>query len=155
MPKNKGKGGKNRRRGKNDEREKRELTYKEEGQVYGQVLKMLGNGRLEAYCFDGSKRLCHIRGKMRKKVWVGAGDIILVSLRDYQDSKGDVILKYTADEARSLKNYKELPEHTRINENRSAEEDDYIEFGDSDGEDGSSSDGEDGPEAEQIALDDL
>lgn len=35
---------------------------------YGQVLKMLGNGRLEAMCFDGIKRLCHIRGKLRKKV---------------------------------------------------------------------------------------
>ncbi len=31
---------------------------------------MLGNGRLEAMCIDGIKRLCHIRGKMRKKVWV-------------------------------------------------------------------------------------
>lgn len=35
---------------------------------YAQVLKMLGNGRLEAQCFDGTKRLAHIRGKMRKKV---------------------------------------------------------------------------------------
>ena len=33
-----------------------------------QVTKMLGNGRLEAMCFDGVKRLCHIRGKLRKKV---------------------------------------------------------------------------------------
>ena len=28
---------------------------------------------------------------------MGAGDIILVSLREYQDDKGDVILKYSAD----------------------------------------------------------
>ena len=35
---------------------------------YAQVLKMLGNGRVEAMCFDGEKRLAHIRGKMRKKV---------------------------------------------------------------------------------------
>uniref|UniRef100_M4C0F9 Eukaryotic translation initiation factor 4C n=1 Tax=Hyaloperonospora arabidopsidis (strain Emoy2) TaxID=559515 RepID=M4C0F9_HYAAE len=83
MPKNKGKGGKNRRRGKNDNDEnKRELDFKEEGQEYAQVVRMLGNGRLEAYCFDGVTRLGHIRGKMRKKVWVGAGDIILVSLRE-------------------------------------------------------------------------
>lgn len=61
---------------------------------YAKVLKMLGNGRLDAYCYDGVKRLCHIRGKMRKKVWVGVGDIILVGLRDFQDSKADVILKY-------------------------------------------------------------
>lgn len=29
----------------------------------------------------------------------------------YQDNKADVILKYNADEARSLKAYGELPEH--------------------------------------------
>ena len=58
MPKNKGKGGKNRRRGKNEnEAQKRELLYKEDGQEYAKVEKMLGNGRLEAYCFDGTKRL--------------------------------------------------------------------------------------------------
>lgn len=77
---------------------------------------MLGNGRLEAMCFDGEKRLAHIRGKLRKKVWINQGDIILLSLRDYQDEKGDVILKYNADEARSLKAYGELPEHAKINE---------------------------------------
>lgn len=129
MPKNKGKGGKNRRRGKNDERERRELTYKEAGQEYGQVLQMLGNGRLSAYCFDGTRRLCHIRGKMRKKVWVTNGDIILVSLREFQDDKGDVILKYTSDEARALKNYKELPDNIRINENIGGDEEgDEVEF---------------------------
>ncbi|KAI0597202.1 hypothetical protein F4775DRAFT_261549 [Biscogniauxia sp. FL1348] len=117
MPKNKGKGGKNRRRGKNEnDNEKRELTFKEEGQEYAQVIKMLGNGRLEAQCFDGAKRLAHIRGKLRKKVWINQGDIILLSLREYQDDKGDVILKYTAEEARSLKSYGELPENAKINE---------------------------------------
>ncbi|RPA79012.1 nucleic acid-binding protein [Ascobolus immersus RN42] len=117
MPKNKGKGGKNRRRGKNEnDNEKRELIFKEDGQEYAQVVKMLGNGRLEAMCFDGEKRLAHIRGKLRKKVWINQGDIILLSLRDYQDEKGDVILKYTADEARNLKAYGELPENAKINE---------------------------------------
>jgi len=30
---------------------------------------MLGNGKIEASCFDGRKRICNIRGKMRKKVY--------------------------------------------------------------------------------------
>jgi len=77
---------------------------------------MLGNGRLEATCFDGEKRLCHIRGKMRKKVWINQGDIILLSLREFQDDKADVIQKYTSDEARNLKAYGELPETAKINE---------------------------------------
>ena len=53
---------------------------------------------------------------MRKKVWVSTGDIILVGLRDFQDEKADVILKYNADEARSLKAYGELPDNIRVNE---------------------------------------
>lgn len=114
MPKNKGKGGKNRRRGKNENEEKRELTIKEEGQEYAQVVRMLGNGRLEAQCFDGATRLAHIRGKMRKKVWVNQGDIILLGLRDFQDSKADVILKYNADESRQLKALGELPDTATI-----------------------------------------
>ena len=97
MPKSKGKGGKNRRRGKNEaDVEKRELEFKEDGQDYAKVTRMLGNGRLEAICADGVKRLCHIRGKMRKKVWISVGDIILVGLRDFQDKKADVILKMSS-----------------------------------------------------------
>merc|ERR1712032_1575500 len=66
-----------------------------DGQEYAQVKKMLGNGRLEAFCFDGKTRLCHIRGKMRKRIWIGVGDFILLALREFQDRKADVILKYT------------------------------------------------------------
>ncbi|XP_057376993.1 eukaryotic translation initiation factor 1A, X-chromosomal-like [Daphnia carinata] len=137
MPKNKGKGGKNRRRGKNEnEAEKRELIFKEDGQEYAQVTKMLGNGRLEAMCFDGIKRLCHIRGKLRKKVWINQGDIILVGLRDYQDAKADVILKYNADEARNLKTYGEIPDSVKVTDTVNFVDDgldDDIEFGDDSG----------------------
>lgn len=114
MPKSKSKGGKNRRRGKNDSEEKHELVAKEDGQEYAKVVKMLGNGRLTAQCYDGKDRLCHIRGKMRKKVWINQGDIVLIGLREYQDGKADVILKYSPDEARRLKALGELPENAQI-----------------------------------------
>lgn len=116
MPK-KSKGGKNKRRGKNiDSDNKRELVFKEDGQEYAQVLRMLGNGRLEAYCFDGTKRQCHIRGQMKRRVWINNDDIILIGLRDYQDEKADVIMKYTSDEVRALKEYKEIPDSIRVDE---------------------------------------
>ncbi|KAG7107667.1 Eukaryotic translation initiation factor 1A like protein [Verticillium longisporum] len=142
MPKNKGKGGKNRRRGKNEsDHEKRELTFKEDGQ--------------------GTSRLGNIRGKLRKKVWINQGDIILLSLREYQDDKGDVILKYTADEARSLKAYGELPESAKINETDTygAEGNDDCNFefdDDRDDSDDDSDDTEDGNKAKKdIAIDDI
>jgi translation initiation factor 1A len=128
--------GPDRRRGKNEGDEKRELIFKEDGQEYAQVLRMLGNGRLEAACIDGVKRLCHIRGKMRKKVWVSTGDVILLGLRDYQDEKADVILKYAPDEARSLKAYGELPDNFKIDlgveDDGAEEEEDYVDFDDTD-----------------------
>jgi len=118
MPKNKGKGGKSKRKGKNknDDGDKRELVMKEQGQEYAQVSKVLGNCRIEAVCFDGHTRMCHVRGKFRKKVWINKDDIVLVGLRDYQDGKADIIHKYTAEEARNLKALGELPEKARINE---------------------------------------
>nr|CAI5838076.1 unnamed protein product [Callosobruchus analis] len=137
MPKNKGKGGKNRRRGKNEnETEKRELVFKEDGQEYAQVTKMLGNGRLEAMCFDGVKRLCHIRGKLRKKFTTESRRKSRGGhyLQEFPfNAKADVILKYTPDEARNLKTYGEFPESVRINETVTFVEegfDEDIEFGD-------------------------
>ncbi|KAJ2662141.1 Translation initiation factor 1A [Coemansia sp. RSA 1200] len=132
--KNKGKGGKNRRRGKNDKEEgaKRELVFKVEGQEYAQVIKLLGNGRLDASCFDGISRLAHIRGSMRKKVWINQGDIILLSLREFQDDVADVIQKYSPEEARLLKQYGELPENFNLEEGENldneSENDDGVEF---------------------------
>ncbi|XP_037687501.1 eukaryotic translation initiation factor 1A, X-chromosomal-like [Choloepus didactylus] len=112
MPKNKGIGGKNRHRGMNEnESEKRELVFKEDEQEYAQVIKISGNGQLEAMCFEGIKRLCHIRVKLREK-----------------DNKADVILNYNADEARSLKAYGELPEHAKINETDTFDPGDHDEI---------------------------
>lgn len=132
MPKNK-KGGKNfKKRGKdtNDDEYKKELTIKETDQEYAQITKALGNGRMEAYCFDGVTRLCHIRGKMKKKVWMNVGDLILIGLRTYQDGKADIIGKYSAEEGRKLKLLGELPDNAVIKEsvNGGEEDEDDIPF---------------------------
>jgi len=71
---------------------------------------MLGDGRCEVYCFDRTTRMCLIRGTMRRRVWINVGDIVLVSLRDFQEGKADIVHKYTPDEARTLKQHGEIPE---------------------------------------------
>ena len=65
-------------------------------------MRLLGNGRVECNCFDGVKRMCTIRGKLRNRVWMNPGDIILVSLREFGDEKADVMHKYYAEEAYEL-----------------------------------------------------
>ena len=66
-------------------------------------------------------------------MWINQGDIILVGLRDYQDAKADVILKYNADEARNLKTYGEIPDSVKVTDTVNFVDDgldDDIEFGD-------------------------
>ena len=58
------------------------------------------------FCNDGKQRVCHIRGGMRKRVWMKAGDLVLISPRDFEKKpevgsseleKGDIIAKYDDD----------------------------------------------------------
>ena len=96
---------------------------------------------------------------MRKKVWINQGDIILLSLRDFQDDKGDVILKYTVDEARALKSYGELPENAKINEMDTfgnADGDDAgFEFGDAESDEEESDDATGGAGKKEVDIDDI
>jgi len=115
MTKNKS-GGKSNRKYKNDSQAvKRELIFKDVDQDYGIVTKMLGNMRLEAQSMNGQKMQCLIRGKLKKKVWISVGDVVLISIRDFQEDKADVIHKYTLDESRLLRSYNEIPESFIVN----------------------------------------
>lgn len=106
------KGGKGHRKSKSGEGGifRRELLLKEEGQEYALVTKILGNGHVECTCFDNVVRLGNIRGKIRRRVWITLGDVVLVGLREYQDNKADVLHKYNPEEIKNLQNMNELPE---------------------------------------------
>ena len=131
MPRARGKGGKNRKKGKDmQSKEKRELEFKDDGQEYGQVLRLLGNGRVECYCMDGKKRMCTIRGSMKNRVWINAGDIVLIGLRDFgDDDNADIIMKYYDEEAKELQDLGELPDHIKIAEGGYGLSDDEDGFG--------------------------
>jgi len=111
----------------------RELIFKVESQEYGQVSRLLGNCRLEIQCFDGKTRLGNIRGSMRKKVWIKVNDVVLVSLRDFEDGKCDIIHKYESKEVNRLKMLDEIPKTVKtIDDLEDKEEDIGIDFVESD-----------------------
>jgi translation initiation factor 1A len=140
MGKNVGIGGKKRKMGKKNVQVDRELALKTEMQEYAQIIRLLGDARFEVQCMDTVKRIAHIRGKMIKRVWVAAGDVVLVSLREYEPEKCDIIVKYNEEEARKLKTMKEIPESIKVNEEnkQNPEDNGDVEFfgqGDDDEED--------------------
>ena len=53
-------------------------------------------------CYDKVKRLGILRGTLKRKVRLDKGDIVLVSKRDFQDSKVDIIAKFTEEEVTKL-----------------------------------------------------
>jgi len=72
--------------------------------VLGVAVKLLGFDRVMVKCQDGHERLCRIRGKIKRRVWIREGDIVLVSPWDFQsESKGDVIWRYTRAQADLLR----------------------------------------------------
>ena len=72
--------------------------------VIGIAKKMLGFDRLMVSCQDGHERLCRIRGKMKRRMWIRVGDIVLVSPWDVQPTeRGDIIWRYTRNQADVLR----------------------------------------------------
>ena len=124
MPKNKGKGGKKFKRGKHENITRREMIFKEEqGQAYGIIDKMLGNGRVYLSYFLNDKEnnmrkydaLGIIRGSMKKRVWICPNDVVLVSIREFEEGKVDILHKYENDEVSTLVKSKEIPNAIYLN----------------------------------------
>lgn len=108
MPKKK-KSGKNSKNKKDNTTTKRTLEFKGDMQEYVVMTKMLGDRRIMVKLPDGSEKLAIIPGRFRKRCWMKAGDILLASWREFQNTKLDIIHKYTTDEARLLVKYEEIP----------------------------------------------
>jgi translation initiation factor 1A len=89
---------------------KRALIYKENMEEYAQAIKMLGDRRILIMLPDKSESMAIIPGKFRKRCWIKVGDVIIISRREYQDNKLDVIHKYSDCETRNLAKEKEIPE---------------------------------------------
>jgi len=86
------------------EEEIHKLVIPAQGDVLGIATKLLGYDRILVKCQDGNERLCRIRGKMKRRVWIRQGDIVLVSPWDFQsDKRGDVFWRYTKAQAETLR----------------------------------------------------
>jgi translation initiation factor 1A len=81
-----------------------EMVYPSANDVLGLATKLLGFDRVVVKCQDGHERLCRIRGKMKRRVWIRVGDVVLVSPWDFEsDKRGDVFWRYTRAQAEDLR----------------------------------------------------
>jgi len=64
------------------------------GEMLGRVIKLLGGDHVLVNCTDNITRLCRIRGKMKRKMWIRANDVVLLAPWDFNDKKADILWRY-------------------------------------------------------------
>jgi len=92
------------------EEELRDIVYPGPRQMVRFVSQLLGYDRVRVKCADGFERLCRIRGKMKRRVWVRLNDAVLVEPWDFQyNERGDILWRYTKSQVETLKQRGHLP----------------------------------------------
>ena len=85
----------------------------QEHEVLGISEKLLGYDRIMVRCQDGATRLCRIKGKMKRKVWIRVNDIVIVSPWDFQtNERGDIVYRYRPNQLDWLRNNTHLGKDT-------------------------------------------
>lgn len=73
-------------------------------EVLGIVETRLGFGKSRVRCTDGKTRVCRVPGSLKRALWVRPDNIVLIEPWEYEgDKKGDIIYRYTDNQANWLK----------------------------------------------------
>ncbi len=101
--------GRYRKRSNNQNEQVIRVRKPREGEIFGIVTALLGGSRLRVSCIDGKERIVRIPGRMKREAWIRAGDVILFVPWEIDDSKGDVVWRYTKMQVSWLKSKGFLP----------------------------------------------
>jgi translation initiation factor 1A len=110
---------KNKRRKKGAEEENKQLVLRDDNSRYAKVTRVVGQGRFYVDIFGSNTQeevLAVLPGRFRKwkkyKNFVSVGTYVLVSIREYEESKVDIIHVYKDDNVRQLRQMGHLEELT-------------------------------------------
>lgn len=74
--------------------------------VLGIASKILGAEGILVKCQGGKERVCRVRGKLKRRVWIREGDVVLVSPWDFQsDTRGDIFWRYRKNQTEWLRGH--------------------------------------------------
>jgi translation initiation factor 1A len=72
-------------------------------EVLGTVEQRLGGNKMFVACLDGKTRNCRVPGRLKRKLWLRPGDVVIVEPWELDKNKGDIILKYKPNQVEWLK----------------------------------------------------
>ncbi len=85
------------------------LPKREKGEIFAIAEQLLGASKIRVVCADGKTRLGRIPGKLRRRMWIREGDLLIVVPWDFQDEKADVVWRYTKTQSTYLSRQGRIP----------------------------------------------
>lgn len=79
-------------------------------EVIGIIESRLGGNRMSVDCLDKVNRKCRIPGRLKRRLWIRPGDIVIIEPWEFDNEKGDVLFKYTPPQVDWLKKKGHLKE---------------------------------------------
>jgi translation initiation factor 1A len=91
-------------RNEQEQQEIRRAVLPRGNQVFGLLEQRLGGSRNRVRCMDGKTRICRIPGRLKRKLWVREGDLLLIEPWEHGgEDKADIIFKYRNNQIDYLK----------------------------------------------------
>lgn len=85
------------------EQKVRRVKLPKGAEVIGIVEQRVGGNKMFVACLDGKTRNCRVPGRLRRKLWLRPGDVVIIEPWELDNEKGDVIFKYTPTQISWLK----------------------------------------------------
>jgi translation initiation factor 1A len=78
------------------------LPNARKGEIFAIAEQLLGASRIKVMCQDGVSRMGRIPGKIKKRMWIREGDLLIVKPWQFQEDKADIVFRYTKTESSYL-----------------------------------------------------
>lgn len=97
------------------------MPYRRNGEMFARVIDVYGQERFNVFCEDGKHRLGRVRGKIKKRVWIRKGDLIIINPWEFETEvkdqleKCEISWRYLKREVSYLDRTHRLPEILDIN----------------------------------------
>ncbi|NLA39723.1 MAG: translation initiation factor eIF-1A [Methanomicrobiales archaeon] len=81
------------------------LPKKRNREIFARADLMLGANHIRVRCEDGVTRIGRIKGKIKKRLWIREGDLLIVVPWSFQDEKCDIVYRYVRAQVDWLKRH--------------------------------------------------
>jgi len=85
------------------------LPRRNRGEVFAIANQLLGAARIRVMSEDNVPRMGRITGKMKKKMWIREGDLLIIRPWGFQEGKADILFRYSRTQAQYLARRNILP----------------------------------------------